>query len=111
MQSDRVLTVPNLLSLLRLLGVPVFVYLMLVVHADGWAFLLLVVSGATDWLDGKLARWLDQMSRLGALLDPLVDRLYLVTALITFAIRGIVPWWVAVALIARDAILALTLRV
>ncbi len=111
LRSDRVLTVPNLLSLIRLLGVPVFVYLMLVRHADGWAFALLIASGITDWADGKLARLLDQQSRLGALLDPLVDRLYLVATLATFVVRDIIPWWLAVALIGRDAILALTLRV
>ncbi|MBJ8338002.1 CDP-alcohol phosphatidyltransferase family protein [Antrihabitans sp. YC3-6] len=109
--SDRIFTVPNVLSMIRLLGVPVFLYLLLVLEADWWAFALLVLSGVTDWLDGKLARLLDQSSRLGALLDPLVDRLYTLATLIGFVIRGIIPWWVAVVLIGRDAILALTLSV
>ncbi|MFF0813560.1 CDP-alcohol phosphatidyltransferase family protein [Rhodococcus sp. NPDC003318] len=109
MVTDRVLTVPNLLSLLRLIGVPVFAYLLLGPQADGWALLILMLSGFTDWADGKLARLLNQTSRLGGLLDPLVDRLYVVTTLLAFAIRGIVPWWVAAVLIGRDLVLAATL--
>ncbi len=109
--ADRIFTVPNVLSVLRLAGVPLFLWLLLVVRADGWAFTLLVLSGVTDFLDGKLARLLDQSSRLGALLDPFVDRLYLVTTLAAFVIRGLLPWWVAVILIGRDAVLTLTLSV
>ncbi|MFE3544656.1 CDP-alcohol phosphatidyltransferase family protein [Nocardia sp. NPDC059177] len=109
--SDRILTVPNALSVLRLIGIPVFLWLMLVREADGWAFTLLIASGVTDFLDGKLARLLDQSSRLGALLDPLVDRLYLVTTLVAFVARGLLPWWIAVLLIGRDLVLAATLSV
>ena len=110
-RTDRIVTVPNALSVIRLIGVPVFLYLLVVLEADWWAFALLVVSGVTDWLDGKLARLLDQQSRLGALLDPLVDRLYMLATLAGFVIRGIVPWWLAALLIARDAVLAVTLTV
>lgn len=109
--ADRILTVPNVLSVLRLIGVPVFLWLLLVAHADGWALVLLVLSGVTDFLDGKLARLLDQSSRLGALLDPFVDRLYLVTTLVAFVVDGLIPWWVAGLLIGRDLALALTLPV
>ncbi|MGH8881189.1 MAG: CDP-alcohol phosphatidyltransferase family protein [Stackebrandtia sp.] len=109
--ADRVLTVPNVLSMLRLIGVPVFLWLLLVRHADGWAFVLLVSSGLTDFLDGKLARLLDQSSRLGALLDPFVDRLFLVTTLVAFVARDLLPWWVAALLIGRDLVLTLTLPV
>jgi len=108
--TDRVLTVPNALSVLRLLGVPVFLYLLLVPQADGWAIALLAVSGGTDWLDGKLARWLDQSSRLGAFLDPAADRLYVLSTLVAFVVRGVVPWWVAAVMIGRDLVLALALR-
>ena len=69
--SDRIATIPNLLSAIRLLGVPLFLYLMLGPEADGWALVILLVSGGTDWLDGKLARMLGQASKLGAILDPL----------------------------------------
>ncbi|MBC6450978.1 CDP-alcohol phosphatidyltransferase family protein [Actinokineospora xionganensis] len=104
--SDRVLTIPNALSALRLAGVPVFLYLLLGPQADGWAIAILMFSGFTDWLDGKIARWLDQASRLGALLDPLADRLYTLATIVAFVLRDIVPWWVAAALIARDVVVA-----
>lgn len=109
--ADRILTVPNVLSVLRLLGVPLFLWLLLIERADGWAFALLVASGVTDFLDGKLARLLDQSSRLGALLDPFVDRLFLVTTLAAFVIRGLIPWWVAALLVGRDLVLTATLPV
>ncbi|MGF6886858.1 cardiolipin synthase [Nocardia sp. GAS34] len=108
---DRILTVPNALSVLRLIGVPVFLWLVLAVKADGWAFALLVASGVTDYLDGKLARLLDQYSRLGALLDPLVDRLYLVATLLGLLVRGILPWPFVVVLIGRDLVLTATLSI
>ena len=107
--TDRILTVPNLLSFLRLLGVPLFLYLLLVVESDGWALVVLAVSAITDWADGKLARMLDQYSRLGELLDPAADRLYILAALIGFVIRGFIPWWWAALIIGRDVVLAATL--
>jgi len=103
--SDRVLTVPNLLSFLRLLGVPVFLWLVLVPHADGWAFVLLVVSGLTDYLDGRIARATGQITRLGQVLDPLADRLYIIATLIGLLLRGIVPLWLVILLVARDLVL------
>ena len=109
--SDRVWTLPNALSVLRLFGVPLFLWLLLGPHADGWAFAVLAVSGLTDWLDGKLARWLNQGSRLGALLDPAADRLYIVAALIALAIRGIIPVWLVLLLAGREVVLGLLLLV
>lgn len=109
--ADRIVTVPNALSILRLLGVPLFLYLLLGPHADVWALLVLVASGVTDWADGKLARLLDQSSRLGALLDPFVDRLSIVATLIGLVARGILPWWIAAVLIGRELVLAPTLVV
>jgi cardiolipin synthase len=108
---DRVWTVPNALSVLRLLGVPLFLWLLLGPEADGWALAVLMVSGFTDWLDGKLARWLDQGSRLGALLDPAADRLYIVAALIALALRGIVPAWLVAVLVGREVVLGIALLV
>jgi cardiolipin synthase len=110
-QTDRIWTVPNALSFLRLLGVPVFLWLILVPEADGWAVALLAVSGFTDYLDGVLARRLHQISRLGQLLDPLADRLYIIATLLGLALREIVPWWLVLALLARDLVLAATLPV
>ena len=109
--ADRVLTVPNALSLLRLAGVPLFLWLLLGPQKDLLAVLLLAVSGATDWLDGKLARWLDQSSKLGAVLDPVVDRLYTLATLAAFGLRDIVPWWVVGVLVGRDVVLATCLPV
>jgi len=106
---DRVLTVPNLLSAVRLALIPVFIYALLVAHAEGWAVAILMFSGASDWADGKIARTLNQSSRLGVLLDPAVDRLYMVAVPVAMAVRGIVPWWFVIALLARDALLAATL--
>lgn len=104
-------TLPNLLSVLRLAGVPLFLWLLLGPREDLLALLVLVASGMTDWLDGKLARWLNQYSRLGELLDPAADRLYIVAAVLAFVVRGVVPWWVAAILVGRDFVLTLCLPV
>ncbi len=109
--TNRVVTVPNALSLLRLLGVPVFLYLVLVSEQDGWAVLLLMAAGATDYLDGKIARMFGQYSRLGELLDPAADRLYILATLLALVARDGLPLWWALALIGRDGVLALTLPV
>jgi len=106
---NRVLTVPNALSAIRLALIPVFVYLLLVAHANGWAVAILMLSGASDWADGMIARRMNQSSRLGVLLDPAVDRLYIVTVPVAMALIGIVPWWFVITLLARDALLAATL--
>lgn len=103
--SDRVLTIPNALSALRLAGVPVFLWLVLGPHRDGIALLLLMASGVTDYLDGKLARLLGQSSKIGALLDPAADRLYIVSTIVALTIRGIVPVWLLLVLLARDVVL------
>ena len=104
-QSSRVWTVPNLLSMGRLAGVPVFLWLVLGPEADGWALALLMLSGVTDWLDGYLARRLDQTSQLGQILDPVADRLYILAVVIGLAMCDIIPWWVAVILPLRDLLL------
>ncbi len=106
---DRVFTVPNALSAVRLALIPVFVYALLFAHANGWAVGILMFSGASDWADGKIARLLGQSSRLGVLLDPAVDRLYMVSVPVVLALGGIVPWWFVVTLLARDGLLAATL--
>ncbi|MCV7027968.1 CDP-alcohol phosphatidyltransferase family protein [Mycobacterium sherrisii] len=106
---DRVLTVPNVLSVVRLLLIPVFIYLLTFAHANAWAVAILMISGASDWADGKIARTLNQSSRLGVLLDPAVDRLYMVTVPVVLALSGIVPWWFVITLLVRDGLLAATL--
>jgi cardiolipin synthase len=91
--------------MVRLLGVPVFLYLVLGPEADGWALGLLMVSGVTDFLDGYLARKLDQRSSLGEILDPVADRLYILAVVIGLGLRDIIPWWVAIVLPLRDLLL------
>jgi len=108
--SDRVLTVPNLLSLGRLVLVPVFFWLILAEH-DVLAIIVLAISGITDYLDGELARRWGQISRLGQLLDPFADRLYILSTLLGLALRDIIPWWLVVVLVSRDVLLTLTMPV
>ena len=103
--SSRVLTVPNVISLLRLLLVPVFAVLIVEGH-DVWALVVLAVSGASDWLDGVLARRLDQVSRLGQMLDPAADRLFILVTLLGLAWRDVVPVWLVVVIVGRDVLLA-----
>ncbi|MFU8947785.1 CDP-diacylglycerol--glycerol-3-phosphate 3-phosphatidyltransferase [Mycetocola zhadangensis] len=102
--SDRILTLPNLLSFLRLMLVPVFLIL-LVEGQDIWALVILAVSGFTDFLDGFLARRLNQVSRLGQLLDPAADRLYILAALLGLAWRELIPWWLVIIIVSRDVML------
>ncbi|WP_067471894.1 CDP-alcohol phosphatidyltransferase family protein [Actinomadura hibisca] len=99
--TARVWTVPNLLSFARLLGVPLFLWLVLAEH-DGWALGVLVFAGLSDWLDGKLARALNQTSRLGVVLDPAADRLYILATLVGLAARDIIPVWLVVLLVGRE---------
>ncbi len=109
-ESGRVLTVPNGLSLARLLLVPVFAYL-IVTRQDGWALVVLAFSGISDFLDGYLARLWHQESRLGALLDPAADRLYILSTLLGLAYRELIPWWLVVVVVARDVVLVAVMPV
>jgi len=94
-------TLPNVLSFLRLVGVPVFLWLILT-GQDGWALVVLTASGISDYLDGKIARHYGLVSRIGQLLDPLADRLYIVSTLFGLAYRGVIPWWLVGILVARE---------
>ena len=102
--SSRILTVPNVLSFIRLAMVPVFLVLILR-GQDGFALLVLVISSITDYLDGLIARTFKQISRLGQLLDPAADRLFIFAALIGLAARGVIPWWLFLVIVGRDAML------
>lgn len=104
--SNRVFTVPNMLSFARLLLVPVFLVL-LMQGQDAAALTVLVVSSLTDFLDGYIARRFNQMSRLGQLLDPAADRLYIFAAIIGLASRELVPWWIVAVIVGRDVLLLL----
>lgn len=105
--TDRVWTLPNVLSLLRLAGVPVLLWLILGPQADVIAVVVLMVAGFTDWLDGYLARRWNQRSRLGQMLDPIADRFYILATLIGLAVRDIIPWWLLVVLVLRDVLITL----
>jgi cardiolipin synthase len=107
--SDRVWTIPNALSVLRLLGVPLFLWLALGPKDDGWAIIVLMVGGFTDYLDGKIARRFNLTSRLGALLDPAADRAYILATLAALTARGIVPIWLSGGIVGRDVILSVGL--
>jgi cardiolipin synthase (CMP-forming) len=99
---DRVLTLPNAVTAARLAGLPLFVWLMLGARAYAWAVLVLVLVASTDWVDGYLARRLDQVSRIGKILDPLVDRLLIATVVVTMLLAGMVRWWLVALLLSRD---------
>lgn len=100
--TDRLWTVPNLLSILRLVLVPVFVWL-LAVRELGWAGLVLVVAGFSDFADGKIARRYGLISKLGQVLDPIADRLYIAATVIGLAVVEVIPWWLVLILFAREA--------
>jgi cardiolipin synthase len=110
-RGNRIMTIPNAISFARLIGVPVFLYLFIVAHATVAAVVVLAVGGSSDWVDGYLARRLNQVSRLGELMDPLADRLYILATLIAFTVEAIVPWPFTVALLARDAMMTVCLLV
>ncbi len=102
---DRVLTIPNGISALRLVGVPLFLWLVLgprSATADYWAVGVLMAAGISDWLDGKIARALNQTSRLGQLLDPAADRLYIAATIVALAVRDVIPWWLVAVLALRE---------
>jgi cardiolipin synthase len=102
--SSRILTIPNLLSFMRLALVPVFLVL-IIVGADFVALLVLVFSSVSDYFDGVIARKFAQISRLGQLLDPAADRLFIFAALIGLTVRQVIPWWLVAVIVGRDVML------
>jgi cardiolipin synthase len=102
--ESRIWTIPNLLSMLRLALVPPFLVLIIVGDYVA-ALIVLIVASLTDLLDGYLARRLNQVTRLGQLLDPAADRLYIFAALLGLAAHGLVPWWIVIVIVARDVFL------
>jgi cardiolipin synthase len=104
--SSSFISVPNALTFLRFLGIPLFIYLTLTLKADGWAIVVLAIGGATDYFDGKIARAWNQTSRFGELADPAIDRLYIMAILVVFLIREIIPIWMILVIVGRDIVLA-----
>ncbi|WP_041684310.1 CDP-alcohol phosphatidyltransferase family protein [Renibacterium salmoninarum] len=105
---DRIFTIPNLLTVVRFLGVPLFVWLVLAKEEYGWGVLVLAVMGSTDWVDGYIARRFDQTSKLGRILDPVADRIALITVAITLVIAEVAPWWLLAIMVIPDAVLTTT---
>jgi cardiolipin synthase len=103
------LNIPNALTALRALGVPVFLYLFLIAEQPIASFVVIALGGITDYLDGKVARALNQTSDFGAKFDPTVDRLYIAAVIIALAIKDYLPWSLVIAIIARDLILFLVI--
>jgi cardiolipin synthase (CMP-forming) len=109
--SGRVLTAANLISFARLLGVPLFLFLLFGLDATGAAVAVLAVGGTTDWVDGYVARRFGQVSRVGELLDPLVDRLYIIATVVAFTVEDVLPLAFTVGLVARELLLLVCLAV
>lgn len=109
--NNRIATIPNLLTLARAVGVPLFLWLFLVRHNAVWSFVILVIGALTDYFDGKIARALDQVSSLGAAMDPTIDRLYIASTVVALAIRNFIPWWIVLVLAARDLWMVVSLIV
>jgi cardiolipin synthase len=103
--SDAVFTIPNLLTVVRFMGVPLFIWLVLVRKEYGIATLVLVIMGGTDWVDGYIARRFNQTSRLGRIMDPVADRLALIAVAVTLVIAGVLQWWYLTLLVVPDAVL------
>ncbi|MDQ4502780.1 CDP-alcohol phosphatidyltransferase family protein [Sinomonas sp. ASV322] len=105
---DRVLTVPNVLTVVRFMGVPLFMWLVLGPREYAWAVVVLGIMGGTDWVDGYVARRFDQTSKLGRVLDPAADRLALMAVALTLVLAGVVQWWYLAAFVVPDVVLGIT---
>jgi len=103
--QDAILTLPNIITVVRFLGTPLFMWLVLVRHEYGWGVFVLAMMGCTDWIDGFVARKLNQTSQLGRIMDPLADRVALVAVVITLVIAHILPLWLLLLLLIPDVVL------
>lgn len=103
--SNAILTIPNIITIVRFLGTPLFVWLVLSEHEYGWGVFVLAMMGCTDWIDGFVARKLNQVSQLGRLMDPLADRVALVAVIVTMVLAGILPLWLLLLMVIPDVVL------
>lgn len=101
--STRVLTVPNAISLLRIVTIPVFCTLIVDRDTTAWGIVLFGLVVSTDWVDGTIARRTGQVTQLGTILDPVADRAAIAAGLVALAVRGVFPWWAAALILVRDA--------
>ncbi len=102
---DDIFTIPNVLTVVRFLGVPLFIWLVLWQEEYGYAALVLAIMSSTDWVDGYIARRFNMLSNLGRIMDPIADRISLIAVAFTLVIAGALPWWYLVALLAPDLVL------
>jgi cardiolipin synthase len=102
---DAVFTIPNVLTAVRFLGVPIFIWLVLGPREYGYGALVLAIMASTDWVDGYIARRFNQMSHLGRVMDPIADRLALIAVAVTLVIARVVEWWYLAALLIPDAVM------
>src|SRR5208282_6948962 len=102
--TNRILTVPNQLTFLRLGFLPFFIIAILYSHFK-WALAILILAGLTDGLDGLLARGLNQKTPLGAYLDPIADKLLLSSSYFVLALKARIPWWLTILVLGRDVLL------
>ncbi|NQX37146.1 CDP-alcohol phosphatidyltransferase family protein [Herbiconiux sp. VKM Ac-2851] len=108
--GGRWVTVPNIVTVLRLIVfAPLFVILLLVVQSPLWALIVLIVLGATDWIDGWIARRFQQVSDVGRVLDPVADRVSQIVVATAMVIAGLLPLWMAVVVVAADVLLGATI--
>ena len=107
---DIIFTIPNFISLLRLISIPLIAYM---IYTDRkWAALIiLALSALSDWLDGFLARRMHQISKIGQLLDPLADRLLIFCSVLVFGMAGLLPWWLLIAIGLRDLVMLIEVLV
>ncbi len=105
--EDRIFTIPNIITMVRLAALPIFVYLLFGLDDRWTAGWVLVTIGATDWVDGYLARRLNQVSNVGKILDPVADRLLFFVGVGSILIEGAVPWWIAVLVLVREVAIAI----
>ncbi|MFJ5861516.1 CDP-alcohol phosphatidyltransferase family protein [Pseudarthrobacter sp. NPDC092439] len=102
---DSVFTIPNLLTVVRFMGVPLFIWLVLARQEYAAGVIVLAIMASTDWIDGYIARRFDQASKLGRVLDPIADRLAMIAVAVTLVIAGVVHWLYLAALVIPDAVL------
>ena len=103
--SNAVFTIPNVITVVRFLGTPLFVWLVLARDEYGWGVFVLAMMGCTDWIDGFVARKLNQTSQLGRIMDPLADRVALVAVIVTLVLAGILPLWLLLLMVVPDVVL------
>lgn len=103
--TNAIVTIPNIITVVRFLGTPLFVWLVLARHEYGWGVFVLALMGCTDWIDGFVARKLNQTTQLGRILDPLADRVALVAVSITLVVAHILPLWLLLLLVIPDVVL------